>query len=211
VSIVWLANVDEVQAALNLSDEQKKKVDEINDDFSAGLRELRERRGDRAEYRKLDEETSAKVAAVLDETQNKRLLGILAQVNVTSALNNSAIAKELDITDEQKKAIDEARQSSRDDMEKALEELQSQNLSREEIRTKRSELRADADKKLLAALTSEQQAQFEALKGEPVKIDMGRLFRGGRGDREGRGERRRDRSRDSDNEAAESDSADRGA
>jgi hypothetical protein len=70
------------------------------------------------------------------------------------------------------------------------------------------ELRTESDKKLLAVLTSEQQAKLEELKGAPVEIDMsqfrGRGFGGGRGGRdggEGRGGRRgnRDNTEDRDN------------
>jgi Spy/CpxP family protein refolding chaperone len=211
-----LANINEVQDALKLSDEQKEKLDELNDDLRAARRELRDQQADRAEYRKLDEETSAKLAEALDETQNKRLLGILAQVSVDAALNNATIAKDLNITDDQKKALADARESNREAMRSAFE-AQGQDVSREQRMAKFNELRAAADKKLLAALTSEQQAQFDELKGDPVKIEMrqfggGRGGRGeGRGDRAGRGERRRDRDRDGDEGDAESNSADRGA
>ena len=49
----------------------------------------------------------------------------------------------------------------------------------------------EAEKKLLAVLTSEQQAQLDALKGEPVEIDLSQLRRG----RGGEGRRGRDRER----------------
>jgi hypothetical protein len=64
-------------------------------------------------------------------------------------------------------------------------------LSGEERDKKFEELRAEANKKLLAVLNPDQQAKLELLKGEPVKIDMSQFRRdfGGRG----RGERQRDR------------------
>ena len=43
------------------------------------------------------------------------------------------------------------------------------------MRAKIDKLREDANKKLMAVLTSDQQAQLESLKGEKVEIDMSQL------------------------------------
>jgi hypothetical protein len=210
VSLVGLANADEVQTALNLSDEQEGKIDEINDSLRRDRRDLFQQ-GDgeiREQMEKLNQEATAKLLEVLDEAQSKRLLGILAQVDVGAALNNAQIAKELSITDDQKKQLAEVRESNRDAMRDAWQKMQDQNLSREERRTKANELRTAAEEKLLAELTSDQQAQFAALKGEPVQIDRSRLF--GRGEGRGRREGRGDRAREGAERTVESDS-DRGA
>jgi Spy/CpxP family protein refolding chaperone len=202
LSTVRLATVEEVQDALKLTEDQKTKVEEINDQLNEDFRGLfRQGGGGREEMQKLSQEASTKLSDVLDEAQNKRLLGILAQVDVGSALNTPAIAKELNITDEQKTELDEVRDSNRQAMRDAFDE----GLSREEMAAKMQELRTEGDKKLMAVLTSEQQTQYEALKGEPVEIDMsqfqfrgGRGFGGGRGGREGGG-RGRDRGNDGGN------------
>ena len=214
LTTVQLATVEEVQAALNLSDEQKDKVDQINDDLRQARRDLRDQGGDfremMGEMQKLNDEATAKLTEALDETQNKRLNGILAQLDVSAALNNASIAKELAITDEQKEQLAEVRDGNREAMGEAMRDLRDQNLSREEFGAKMNELRDEAGKKLLAALTAEQQAQFEALKGEPVKIDMSQFGFGGRGGRGG--DRGRDRDRgDRGGEAAEGGAVDRGA
>lgn len=191
LSLVDLARAEEVQAALNLSDDQKDKVAEIGDAFRDERRELFRQGGNpremQEEMQKLNAETTEKLTKALDDTQNKRLLGILAQVDAGVALSNPTIVKELGITEDQKKALDEVRDSNREAMGDAMREMRDQDLSREEMTKKMDELRADAGKKLLAALTSDQQSQFEALKGEPVKIDMSQFRMGGRGG--GRGNR----------------------
>jgi hypothetical protein len=73
------------------------------------------------------------------------------------------------------------------------------------------ELRTESDNKLLAVLSSEQKDKYEALKGEPVEIDMSQ-FRGfggrgggfggggGRGGRDGGGRRNRDRDQDNNDD-----------
>jgi Spy/CpxP family protein refolding chaperone len=209
MSTVQLATLDEVQAALNLSEEQKDKVKDIDDKLRQDRRDLFQEGGGnfremRAEMEKLSQEASTQLAEVLDETQNKRLLGILAQVDVGAALDNAAIATELSITDEQKTRLREARDSNWQAMRDARDEIRDQDLSREEMRAKFNELRTEAEKKLLAVLTSEQQAQLEALKGEPVEIDLSQLRRG----RGGEGRRGRDRDRDRERAAAEASETD---
>jgi Spy/CpxP family protein refolding chaperone len=190
VSSVRLATADEVQAALKLSDEQKGKVAEINDKLRDDVREVFQGGGGFEEMQKLNQEASAKLAEAFDESQQKRLMGILIQVNGPNALVEPAVMKELNVTDEQKTKLADIRESNMGSFRDAFQEMRDQDLSREEMRAKFDELRTDADKKLLTVLTSEQQAQLEALKGEPVEIDMSQ-FRGpgGRGGFDGRGRR----------------------
>jgi Spy/CpxP family protein refolding chaperone len=206
-SRVQLASADEVQAALNLNDEQKGKIEEIRDQLREDLSDLRgggggDFRANMEERQKLNQEADAKLVELLDENQQKRLMGIVIQVNGASALLDDAIAKELSVTEDQKSQLSEVRDSNR---EAAMEAFQdSEDLSGEERMAKFRELRTEGDKKLLAVLTTDQQSQFEALKGEPVEIDMsqfrGRGF-GGRGEGRGRGGRDRDR----DNDGADND------
>ena len=196
----------DVQAALSLTDEQKSQVDGINDKLRESRRDIFDRReGDfgaaREEMQKLQEEASAQLAEVLNDDQHKRLLGISIQVNGAAALNEPALAKELKVTEDQQAKLEEARESNMRSAGEAFRELR--DLSGDERRARLQELRAESDKSLLAVLTSEQQAQYESLKGEPVEVDMSE-FRGGsfrardgggrRG--EGRGRNRPDRDAD---------------
>jgi hypothetical protein len=200
LSAVDLAAAEEVQAALNLTDEQKQKVEEIEDQLREDRRDLFQQGGGgdframQEEREKLNQEAAAKLAEVLDETQQKRLMGIRIQVNGASSLFEEEVAKELAITEDQKSTLADIQDSNREAAREAFQDFQ--DLSREERNAKFQELRTEGDKKLLAALTSDQQAQFKALQGDPVEIDMSQFRRGfgGRGD--GRG--RRDRDRDND-------------
>jgi hypothetical protein len=85
--------------------------------------------------------------------------------------------------------LDEARESNMEAAREAFQDLRDQELSQEEMREKFQEIQQEGDKKLLAVLTSDQQAKLEQLKGEPVEIDRsqfrGRGFGGGRGGRGG--------------------------
>jgi Spy/CpxP family protein refolding chaperone len=219
-SVQLLARSDEVRTALNVTPEQEEKIEVISDELGDAQREVyNNREGDRRaameEIQKLNQEASAKLAEVLDADQQKRLLGISIQVNGAAALSDPAVAKELEITEDQKTKLDEARQSNMEAARDAFQELRDQELSQDEMRAKFQEIQQEGDKKLLAVLTSDQQAKLEDLKGEPVEVDMsqfrgrgfgggGRGFGGGggRGGDDGDGGRRGRRNRDNaDNES----------
>jgi hypothetical protein len=207
LSSVRLATAEEVQTELKLSDGQKTKVAEINDKLRADVQQAFQSGGGFEQIPKLSEEASSKLAEVLDEGQRKRLMGITVQVNGPGALSEPAIVSELKLSAEQKTKLAEIRRAGFDAFRNAFQEMSGQGLSRDEMRAKFDELRADTEKKLLAELTSEQQAQLESLKGEPLEIDVSQ-FRGpgGGGQREqrsGEDEQQRDTESDTGESSAE--------
>lgn len=197
-----LIGAKEVQEALKLTEDQKTKIDKITEDSRAATRELFQGGGppDRDKMVELSKETSNKINEVLDAGQQKRLTGILIQVAGPAAIADPAVAKELNITEDQKKELQSVREEARSELEK----LRDDNGSREDRMKKVKEIQEDINKKVLAKLTSDQQQQLESLKGEKVDIDMSALGGpggpgGGRdgGDRGGRRGRRGDRGSDS--------------
>jgi Spy/CpxP family protein refolding chaperone len=187
-----VSQADEVRAALNVTPEQEEKIEAINDELREARREAfgggggggGDFRAAMEAMEKLNQDASAKLAEVLDENQQKRLLGISIQVNGAAALSDSKVAEALEITEEQKTTLAEVRESNREAAEEARDELRDQDLSEDEMRDKFREIQQEGDKKLLAVLTSDQQAKLEQLKGEPVEIDMSQFrgrFGGGRG------------------------------
>jgi Spy/CpxP family protein refolding chaperone len=195
-----LATADEVQAALKLSDDQQDKVAEINEKLRDDVREAFQGGGGFEQMQQLNDDASAKLADVLDDSQRKRLMGIVIQVNGPGALIEPAVLSELQVTEEQKTKLADIRQTGLRSFRDAFQEMRAQGLSRDQVRAKFDELRAETDKKLLAVLTSEQQAQLESLKGEPVEIDVSQFRGPGRGesDRGGQGGRDQDRDRQED-------------
>ena len=186
---VRLASIDEVRKALKLSDEQKEKVDEIKDEFRSGFRTLLQEGGAREGVQKLNQDAAVKLAELLDDAQEKRLRGITIQIlGANAVMVDSDLAKELNITDEQKTRLQEIQRSNMREMRDAF---RASDVRDENRRAKFEKLRASAEKKLLDVLTSEQREQLNALKGEEVKIDMMKLRGGGSGmrNRGGGGER----------------------
>jgi hypothetical protein len=115
-------------------------------------------------------------------------MGISIQVNGAAALSEPKVAEALEITEEQKTTLAEVRDSNMEAAREAFRDLRDQDLSEDEMRDKRREIQTEGDKKLLAVLTSDQQAKLEDLKGAPVEVDMSQFrgrFGGGRGGRGG--------------------------
>jgi Spy/CpxP family protein refolding chaperone len=198
-SVQLAAESEEAQQAASLTEDQIAKAEEINDQLRDDRREAFGGGGGggdfgavQEEIAKLNQEASAKLASELDDTQKKRLAGIAIQVNgAATVLNESVVASELSITDEQKEKLTEVSGENFQANMEAMRDLRDQDLSREEMGEKMQELRTEADKKLMAVLTSDQQSKYDALKGETVEIDRSQ-FRGGRGFGGGRGGRNRD-------------------
>jgi Spy/CpxP family protein refolding chaperone len=194
-----LLGAKEVQDALKLTDEQKTKIEKINDEQRKAMREaFQDGGGDRDKMVEIAKDTSNKINEVLDAGQQKRLVGIMIQVNGAAAVADPAVAKELNITEDQKKKLQEVRQGVRSELEK----LRDDSSSREDREKKVKEIQEDVNKKIMAELTSDQQAQLESLKGEKVDIDMTQLRGpggpgGGRGGERGQGRRGRGGSSES--------------
>lgn len=183
ISMARLATVDTVQDALKLSDDQKEKIKTLNDETRDAMRKEFENGGrpDREKMRKLMDEASEKLNKILDAGQQKRLMGIFAQVAGPGAVMDPSVQKELSITDEQKDKLREAMGPP---------------LGGREGRGERNadgfrERREKMEKEVMAVLTPDQQKKLEELKGEKVDVDMSKLRGPGRGgrDRGNRGER----------------------
>jgi hypothetical protein len=207
-SALQLASNEQVQRALKVSEEQADKIQEINSEMREERGKLfeaaRESGGEQGAMREKMQELTAtatkKLNEVLDAGQQKRLMGIMIQVAGANALLDPAVAKELNVTEDQTKKLEEAGQENRQAMRELFEGARDQEGGREAMREKMEQQREEANKRLMAVLTSDQQAQFESLKGEKVEIDMAALRgpgggrfgdrqRGQRGQRGDRGER----------------------
>jgi hypothetical protein len=184
-----LAALPDVETALKLTDDQKTKVADLSEEFAD------ERRGGfggggggggfseeaRAARAKLNADYAAKLNEMLEEPQQKRLQEIYVQVNGTPVLLDDAIATALKITDEQKDDLNAALADQRQAMMDAFQDFR--DMTDEERTEAQAKLNKERDDALLAVLSDDQKAQFEAMKGEKIDIDTSQLRRGfgGRG------------------------------
>jgi Spy/CpxP family protein refolding chaperone len=193
-----LLNAPTVQKDLDLVDDQKTKLKEINEktraamgEIFAGMRDLtpEERDAKQADIRKkmeaIGEKNTKEVEGVLLPDQLKRLKGIalqrMAAMNMSAAaLADKGIQKDLKLTDDQVAKI----QSITDAAMKKMGELFTSGADPSEMRQKGEQMRKDNEKKLLDVLTADQKTAFDKMKGKKLDIPASELgFGGGRGGR----------------------------
>jgi Spy/CpxP family protein refolding chaperone len=181
MSTIYLLGQKSVQEELKLSEEQVKKITELQEkqrESFQGLRDLSQEER-RTKMQEMVKAQSEAVAKILDAKQHKRAMQISLQQQVkfglAFALNNEELAKSLKVTDEQKEKIREVQRS-------AFEQMR--DLGRdEEGRKKREELMKTANEKVEGALTSEQKTKLKEMQGEPFKGEIQRPQFGGRRNR----------------------------
>lgn len=181
MSVTGLLRSEAVQKEIAVTEEQSTKLREVMTSGRQGFGNFREmseeeREKAMAEFRKTAEEQQKKVAKILNKKQNARLEEIRIQLmGAAGAITDEAIAKKLEVTEEQNEKLAAARQKMRD-------AFSSLDRSDREAMTK---LRDDYNAAVTKMLTKEQTAKLEKMKGKP--FDLASL-RGGRGGgRGGRG------------------------
>jgi hypothetical protein len=178
VPVENLARLEVVQTAVGINDDQKKLIQEMNvkrNTESMGL--FQSANGDfdaiHKGVLKMNVEYFAKLIAVLDEKQQKRITEIYYQVNNGNVLVDEPVVKLLKITDEQAKTLQKVLDDARG---KVFETFQSLQGKPEEERLKiQNEMVEGRDRELLALLTEEQRNKFDKAKGEKLVLDLDKL------------------------------------
>jgi hypothetical protein len=154
---------------LNLS---KEKHDEIYDFASAQwkkaetLGKVDEKERDK-KFKEMTKENERFLEKTLTKDQKKRLDQILLQTAGLLWVTRSEIAKELNLSSEQKKRAADMQQLARDEMEELIHQT-----SDEQKDEKLRELRQTSRQRLMSLLTDQQQAKWKELAGEPFKGDL---------------------------------------
>ena len=119
---------------------------------------------------KLNAELDATFVGKLDDAQKMRLNGLIVQVNGAASLLDSAIAKAVEVTEEQTGKLKAAVEASRAARREAM-----QNVSQEDRPAAVAKLAESESKALLALLTEPQVKKYESLKGSALTIDQAPL------------------------------------
>lgn len=164
-------------AELGLSDEQKKKVDELIAEMEKKVQELRSGGGEnpREKLMAMRDEGQEKMKAILSEEQFKKFTQAIQQGGPGGAAggprpgmilqNLQQAMSQLDLTDEQKNKL----VTVRDEIQKKMEELrpQFQNGPTPELREKIRPIMEEMQKQLKEILTAEQQEKLRSLMPGP--------------------------------------------
>lgn len=179
-----LLNRADVQRELNLTDQQKAKINEMQQAQRVAMQELRnlppeERRQRMQEIRQKNDPTT-----VLNENQKKRLKELELQWLGPMALMNPETAREVGLTDEQRSKIQGLLMEQ---MQQMRERFQGGGQPGANLEQARQQL----ENRILEILTPAQRQKWQQMQGKPFQFEGGRGFGPGfGGPRQGGGQQR---------------------
>ena len=195
-----LLRIEAIRTELEISPDQEEALTKMQEQGrterpSGDFRNMSEE--ERTEFftkmRKQAEERNAKMKEQLEEVlfpeQLERLQEINIQLQGIAALRNEDVAKELKITEAQKKELEEVQAGMMEKMREGMRELFTSGGGREGMREKIEKMREDMEGDVLGVLTSDQKKKFEEMKGEKFEMPEGAFGRGGQGGQGGQGGR----------------------
>ena len=170
MSSVFLLTQKSVQDELKLSEEQVKKVTELQEKQREGLKGFKDLSDEekKAKFEARTKENKKAVEEILKPEQVKRLKQITLQQSGSRAFADPEVAEALKLTDEPKEKIKTIQEDSRKEMPKRGEG------DRDENRKKMESIRKAADDKIQGVLSAEQKTKLKDLTGEPFKGEIKR-------------------------------------
>lgn len=168
----------DVQADLKLTDDQKTRLDQMQERLRQQMMERFQsggRQGDReamqAEFRRMQEEATKQVNAILTADQQKRLRQIGIQMAGARAVMREDVAKELGITADQRSRMDRLQEAQRAANQSIMERLRNGELDREQATASMERNRVVLDDEIMKILTEAQKAKLKEIRGAPFNAD----------------------------------------
>jgi hypothetical protein len=161
-----------IQDELKLSDEQKKKVLDAFMKMRDQMLELIEN-GEREKVQTVLKEREKDFGQILTPEQTKRLKQVYVQVLGLWALTDAEVMKEIRLTQEQQKKVQDLQQETEKEMNQLFGDKGA--ATRSEAQKKAAELHKSGNDKGLALLSAEQQAKWKEIIGEPFKGEIPRI------------------------------------
>jgi len=180
-----IVNRDDVKEDLKLTDDQKTKLDAINTEMRDKIRSaFQEANGDREAmqkiFAKMGEDTAKKVNEVLTADQQTRLKEIFIQLQGNRAVTNKDVAKDVNLTDDQKKSIDDLVKKQGEAQASVFQKVQAGEIDRSEVQAIMEKNSKALDDEIGKVLTSEQKDKLKTMGGKTfVKKDQPRRGGGG--------------------------------
>lgn len=191
VMLLGLLQVEEVQKELDLMPDQIEAIEKFGQrgerpEFDRNASEADRRDAMRKRMEEMNEKASEQLEEVLLPDQLERGREIVLQQQGAAAFSDPEVAKELELTEEQKKKIAETQASAREKMLASMRESFGSG-DREAIAKTIAESRESTLQEVLGVLTEEQREKYESMRGEPFDLPASAMMRGFRGGRQGFG------------------------
>jgi inorganic pyrophosphatase len=188
-----ILRIAEVQEELKMTQPQISKIDEAEQTMGESMRELMQGFRDmtpeerQKAMAKMEEISDKTVAGLLDQTQVKRYKQLTLQRQGAMALMRPAVAKELGVTEAQRKQIQEIQQKQREAMGN-MRPGNFQEMTPEERQKMFQEFRDRQEKnnqEIMGVLTPAQKTKWTEMTGKPFKFPPMGMGMGRGGNRPG--------------------------
>jgi len=184
-----------VQEELKITDDQKKKIEEVSKanrdereklmkDAGITRENAREKRDEMAKITKtLNEKADKAVEGVgLTTEQSKRFGQIRLQTMGMRAFSNEKVQADLKLTDDQKKKIKEVSEALTKDREEIFKDLNFRDREKfQEAQKKFAEKQKEAEGQIASSLSAEQKKAWKEMTGEKFEIKFEQRRPGGGG------------------------------
>lgn len=128
---------------------------------------------DPAAARKRTEDAEKNVFGVLDATQGARLKGLYIQRTNNRAALSPTIAKDLGITEDQQKKIDDLQAKQREAMQSVMEKMRNGEIERDQIQDIMTKNTKALDDEIGKILTDDQKGKLKTMRGADFKFNDG--------------------------------------
>lgn len=171
-----LLMMPEVQKELNLSEQQLQQIQQLMTQQREQMQPLMQqmRNATPEQRQKLMEQVMQKwdeaLGKVLQPSQKARLRELQLQAQGPSALARPDVAKELNLSEEQRKKIGDILAQYGQKQMQLWQQGRGPNVDRQALMQEVQQLRQQMDKELLAVLTAQQQEQWKKMHGKPFEF-----------------------------------------
>lgn len=181
-SALMLAQDADVQAKINMTTDQKSKVQQLQDamnqkrmDLFQEARDSGNMDGLRESMTKLQESADKQLAAILDAKQMKRIGEIQIQLDGNRSITREAVQKDLGLSDEQKKMVTDITQKFQQELQTYFEEMRNGGggFDRDAMQAEMKKRTEKLDAELGKVLTAAQTKKLKELGGKEFKKKTG--------------------------------------
>lgn len=183
-----LLNRADVQKELNLTDEQKTKLQAtraaMREEMQGQMANLRDMTPEEQQKKmaELQANVDKKIAAILTAEQYKRYKELALQQEGGRALLRADLQKELGISAAQKTRLEGVERDSQRERQMLMQGIRDASADeRQAMLQKLQKMTTDTDAKYVAVLTDVQKSKFEQMKGKKFEFQGGAPGFGGRG------------------------------
>jgi len=170
-----LVRIPEAATELKITDEQKKKLTDMQTEFKTTVtkkgEEMRDKGTDWQEFmkdmQKVNEDYTKKLNTVLTADQQKRHFELTVQRAGSMALTLPEVQKQLGVTEKQKEGMKDLQTKQQQANMIIFQKVQTQEITWEDAQKSRKKNDEILAKEMVKLLTPEQAAKYKAMPGKP--------------------------------------------